>query len=51
MFSYKIYTIHDSTLVWTYNLRNETEVWERLASAKKLPIEELKKIFKIEKIC
>lgn len=49
MTSYKIYTIYGSSLVWTYNITNESEVWQKLSFAKKLPITELKKIFKIEK--
>jgi hypothetical protein len=49
MLNYKIYTIQGSTLYKTYRVTSEDEVWKLLSSAKKLPITELKKIFKIEK--
>jgi len=49
MFNYKIYTIHGSNLLRSYQLNDEAEVWEHLSATKKLPITELKKIFKIEK--
>lgn len=49
MFTFKVYTINDSTLIWTYKLNSEDEAWERLSTSKKISVQELKKIFKIEK--
>jgi hypothetical protein len=49
MNTYKIFTITGSSLVWTCKANSVEEAWETLVDVKKLPTEELKKLFKIEK--
>ena len=49
MNTYKIFTITGSSLVWTCKADSVEEAWETLVGVKKLPIKELKKLFKIEK--
>lgn len=48
MNTYKIFTISGSSLVWTCKAESEEEAWKTLEGVKKLPVEELKKLFKIE---
>jgi hypothetical protein len=49
MNNYKIFTIDKSSLVWTCKANTEEEAWQSLETVKKLPLVELKKLFKIEK--
>jgi hypothetical protein len=48
MNTYKIFTVAGSSLVWTCKANSEEEAWETLVGVKKLPVKELKKLFKIE---
>lgn len=50
MNTYKIFTTSGS-LVWKCKAKSEKDAWEYLEGVKKLPTKELKKLFKIEKIC
>lgn len=47
MYTYRIYTIRGSNLVWTCKARDIEDAWEVLSASKQLSIIELKKIFKI----
>lgn len=49
MCTYNIFTFDKSSLVWTCQASSEKEVWEFLEIIKKISIEDLKKLFKIEK--
>jgi hypothetical protein len=51
MANYKILTIKESLLVWTCKASQDSEVWVSLETIKNLPITELKKLYKIEKLC
>lgn len=48
MNTYKIFTINGSSLVWTCKANTEEDAWNSLEKVKKLPVKELKKLFKIE---
>ena len=48
MNTYKIITISGSSLVWTCKANSIEDAWKTLEGVKKLPIAELKKLFKIE---
>ena len=48
MNTYKIFTTNGS-LTWKCKASSEEEAWATLEGVKKLPIKELKKLFKIEK--
>jgi hypothetical protein len=47
MYTYRIYTLRGSNLVWTCKASTVDDAWQDLSDWKKLSIIELKKIFKI----
>lgn len=49
MYTFKVYTQNESHQVWLCKANNEDGVWESLSEVKKLPVTELKKLFKIKK--